>query len=290
MNGHPSHVRVGLRASIVGAVGSTSAVAVLGFLSRRTQLGHCLDALALDGFAVLDDPGEEVVQELTARIVDPGPFVVLFTALALYGVARRRGVRIVAMAVLVVGSVGTSQVLKNIGSLRYSSVVAAPVDPTSFPSGHSTAMMALAVGAVFLSKPPSRWLAGVAGGSLALGQGLSMLSHGWHMPSDVVAGYFVVALWACLTSVGVLGSRRWGRVPDRLDSTGPASDRLTTLVALLVVVPVAVGLLALTGMVEAAACPSGPAGSLAAAALVALSALALPIAVAAVLRGRPDGA
>lgn len=277
-------VRVGLGASLAGAAGSAGAVAVLGFLSRRTQFGYCLDALALDGFAVLDDPGEDVLQELTARIVDPAPFVVLVTALALYGVVRRRGVRTVAMAVLVVGSVGTTQVLKNIGSLRYSSVVAAPVDPTSFPSGHSTAVMALVVGAVILSGPRSRWLAGVAGGSLVVGQGLSMLSHGWHMPSDAVAGYFVVALWACLISIGALGLRRWGRVPR------PVTDRLATSVPLLVVVPVAVGVLFWTGMVETAACPKSPAGSLSAAAFVALSALALPIAVAAVLPHRPERA
>ena len=70
--------------------------------------------------------------------------------------------------------------------------------PEAYPSGHTTAVMSLALALVIVS--PSRWrpLAAAAGGLLTVATVFSILVHGGHYPSDIVGGFLVATGWAYL--------------------------------------------------------------------------------------------
>jgi membrane-associated phospholipid phosphatase len=76
----------------------------------------------------------------------------------------------------------------------------------SWPSGHSTAAAALVLCAVLVSPARLRPLVAVLGGLFALAVGSALLILAWHMPSDVLGGYFLAALWFAL-ALAVLRAR-----------------------------------------------------------------------------------
>ena len=64
-----------------------------------------------------------------------------------------------------------------------------PIDATnSWPSGHSTAAMTLALCAILVAPPVLRTAAAILGGAFAVGVGYALLVLGWHYPSDVLGG------------------------------------------------------------------------------------------------------
>ena len=115
------------------------------------------------------------------------------------------------LAVAVIGLLAmaciSSQVLK--AALAYPRFSGEPgmawVAPEAFPSGHSTAAMALAIGGVFVVPPRLRPLAAFVGCGLALAVGLSVVSVGSHFPSDVAGGFLLATGWGLLVAL----SLRW---------------------------------------------------------------------------------
>jgi undecaprenyl-diphosphatase len=82
----------------------------------------------------------------------------------------------------------------------------------SFPSGSAMISFAVIAAVVLLSGDRRRAWACAAGAGLVFAYGLSIVSLGWHYPSDVVAGWclavaLVVTLWL------VLGRPTLGRAP-----------------------------------------------------------------------------
>jgi membrane-associated phospholipid phosphatase len=100
-----------------------------------------------------------------------------------------RGVLVIA-ALLVVPSFVT-ELLKHATAMDRG-----PIDPASWPSGHTTA--ATALGAALVLSVPAGWrpLAALVGLALAGGVGLGVVVTGWHYPSDVAGGYLVAATGA----------------------------------------------------------------------------------------------
>lgn len=120
-------------------------------------------------------------------------------------------------AVLVVGSVGaagiTTAILKLIVERARPHVFSwlTPENGYSFPSGHSTASMALALSLVALTwHGRHRVVVAFTAIPLAIGVGVSRLFLGVHYPTDVLAGWFVAAttVSAVYALLGRLGSRR----------------------------------------------------------------------------------
>ena len=82
----------------------------------------------------------------------------------------------------------------------------------SWPSGHSTAAAALVLCAVLVSPARLRPLVAALGGMFALAVGCSLLILAWHMPSDVLGGYLLAALWVALAVAGLrVRARRAGQ-------------------------------------------------------------------------------
>jgi membrane-associated phospholipid phosphatase len=197
MSRRPSHALFAALACLGGLVATWA----LAFGSGRVRW---FDAAALQGFVGLDRPTTRGAAEVVAALGDPLPFLLLGAAMVAVAAARGRPRIALAVPLVLAGSAVTSQVLKPLlADPRFCDCLADNrVAAASWPSGHATASMALALCAVLVAPPRWRPTAAVAGAITAIAVSFSLLSLGWHFPSDVLGGYLVAALWMA----GALGA------------------------------------------------------------------------------------
>jgi hypothetical protein len=69
------------------------------------------------------------------------------------------------------------------------------INPSAFPSGHTTASMSLALAAVLVAPRAWRPLVAAVFGAVAVGVGLALVMLNWHFPSDVVGGQLLATAW-----------------------------------------------------------------------------------------------
>ena len=116
---------------------------------------------------------------------------------------RRRPRVAVMIALVLLGANETTELLKPL--------LAAPRDPGPFgvlynatwPSGHATAAMSLALCMVIAA--PARWRPAVAAAmaAFAIAVSYSFLELAWHYPSDVLGGFLVAGTWTLLGVAGL---------------------------------------------------------------------------------------
>lgn len=225
-------------------------IALLGALACLAGLGLTLllayfappfggrDAATLQGFIDLNRPRLTPWLSHIAHLANPGPYALIGLALVLMALARRRVPVAIAIATILIGSAVTTQLLKPLLAhprpqewLGKGQIAAA-----SWPSGHATAAMALALCAVLAV--PARWrpAAATAGGLFAIAVAYAILSLAWHFPSDVIGGFLVAGLW---TSLAVAAVMRW----DELHPPQPESAERSPIAAAAPVVLVTAALL-----------------------------------------------
>ena len=151
-----------------------------------------IDQRTLAGFIGLLRPDTARPALRISELVDPRPFALFGAAIVLLALARRRPRSAIAIAAILAGANVTTQLLKP-------ALAQAPIVPgmetASWPSGHATAAMALAL--CLQLAVPQRWrpTAAAVGGLFALGVGCSVLILDHHAPSDVVGGFLVAGAW-----------------------------------------------------------------------------------------------
>ena len=80
----------------------------------------------------------------------------------------------------------------------------------SWPSGHSTAAMSLALCLVLVAGPRLRPLAAAVGAAYAVAVGYALVVLGFHLPSDVLGGFLVAATFTLLGAAALAGlEARW---------------------------------------------------------------------------------
>jgi membrane-associated phospholipid phosphatase len=179
---------------------SASAAATVWLAAFHAPGGRRFDAAALQAFT------GAVPEHLTpsthgiATLANPVPFLLggaLLTAIALL---RRRWLMAATVPVILLAANATTQVLKP--ALTDPRIIgldgAIRIYPGSWPSGHSTASMSLALCLVLVVGPRLRPLAAVLGAGYAIGVGYALVAGGMHLPSDVLGGYLVAASFALL--------------------------------------------------------------------------------------------
>ena len=72
------------------------------------------------------------------------------------------------------------------------------VAAASWPSGHATAVMSLALCSVLAAQARLRPFVAALGAAFAVAVCYSFLELGWHYPSDVLGGFLVAAAWTLL--------------------------------------------------------------------------------------------
>lgn len=185
--------------ALAGALGCALVAAVTWALAFRTGLGHAADARVLGTLTTLQGTQAGLLAQLVGVLCNPGPYAVLSAALT--GTALvTRGVRVAAVvaAILVVPNVITQWLKVELAEGRGGTVSGVVVDPVSWPSGHSTAAMALAVAAVIVASGVWRPTVALAGGLFAVAMAGSVVLMGWHFPSDAVGGFAVAGAGGCL--------------------------------------------------------------------------------------------
>ncbi|MEA2157279.1 MAG: hypothetical protein QOE11_3419 [Solirubrobacteraceae bacterium] len=192
---------------LVLALLSACAAVAVWYVAFHVARARHFDASALSAFAgVVRPPLTPSIRGL-ARFADPLPFVL--GGLLLVGVAlqRRRYLMAAVVPVILLSANVFTHLLKP--ALTDPRVIdwegASRVYPGSWPSGHATASMSLALCLVLVVGPRLRPVAALLGAGYAIGIGYSLVSAGWHLPSDVLGGYLVAATFT-LVGAAVLAA------------------------------------------------------------------------------------
>jgi membrane-associated phospholipid phosphatase len=193
--------------ALVGAGVSSALLALIWLLAFHTGLGQHADQSIFQGFAGLQRPRVNGLATFVARLCDPGPFIVLGGGVVAVALARRRPLVALAVVGLLVGANVTTELLKPLLAVRGShSLLGGMTGPdiASWPSGHATAAMSLALGLVLAVPARHRPAAAALGALFAVVVSYSFLTLGWHYPSDVLGGFLVALTWTQLALAGVV--------------------------------------------------------------------------------------
>ena len=184
-------------------------VLILYFVAVRTEHGQLIDNKALQGRATVDPDTLDVANHVLETI-SVSSLVAGTGALVFIGLVRGRLLLAIAVGVSILGANVTTEVLKRIVFERPDLIDVGRFGNT-YPSGHATVAMSLAVGAVLVA--PRRWrgTAAVAGVVYASAVSTAVLLTGWHRPSDAVAAAFVTVGWGALVALYLVAFRGTGR-------------------------------------------------------------------------------
>ncbi len=179
------------------------ALALTWAVAALVPATHVKDAVALYDFTLLGGPRVDDLANALLDLLDPALYILWGALLIAVALLRRRPK--VALAVgLVLGLAPlTAETLKPLLAHPHALVGGSWVTAASWPSGHATAAMALALCAVLVAPQGLRPTIAVLGAIFAASVGFSLLLLAWHLPSDVVGGYLVGTLWMALAVAGL---------------------------------------------------------------------------------------
>ena len=223
------------------ALAAALAGALVLAVARTTGPGLRADrSAAAAGVAPTSHPRVHEASTRLMNTVDVTSLALVGGAIALLALLRRRVAEALAALVVILGANVTTQALKApLGELvdRTAATAAA-----SFPSGHATVAMSLALASVLAVAGAATPLAALAGAGYAAAVGTALVALGVHYPSDVAGGYLVAATWAALAAAAVAVLRRGASEPARLtraDALGGGAAAVLLVTATFVVIAVA---------------------------------------------------
>ena len=206
-----------LRSTLIAACAFSVVAAIVWVVAFRTAAGARLDATIMAGFLGLRGPRVDRLADAVAHLADVAPFALATLAIVTVALVRRRPWLAGMALVVLIGANVTTQALKLLTAepRLASQLTGAHVDAASWPSGHATAAMTIALCAIVVV--PSRWrpLTLAAGTTFTIGVGYSVIVLGWHLPSDVVGGFCIATAWTLLGIAAVTALER-RRAPARL--------------------------------------------------------------------------
>lgn len=152
---------------LIAAATCLAAAALVYALAFHTAAGRLADAITLRALVRLENDVTAAVANLVAQLGNPIPFALSVLALVAAALARGRPRAAALVAATTVGAAATSQVLKPLLAAHRTPdwLDRIHVSAASWPSGHTTAAVALALAVVVVAPPRLRPLAAVAGGS-----------------------------------------------------------------------------------------------------------------------------
>lgn len=212
-----SCVSPGARRALYGAGIAFIALVACWCLTFHDVTVARADAHAYAAFYGLsvDHPQLAHLAQRVTGLIQPDPYVFLAAAPVILALVRRRWALALGLALMIPGAIATSELLKPLLDAPRPALGVANArlgSQGSWPSGHATAAMILAMACLLAS--PARWrpYVAVAGTLFALAVIYSVLSLGWHYPSDVLGGILVASTWTLVTVAAVLRiDARYGR-------------------------------------------------------------------------------
>jgi len=194
------------RVPLLGALACLAGLVLTGVLAYLVPLARARDSATLQGFTKLNRPRLTPFINDVAHLADPVAYLLIGCALAAVALLRRR-TRVAATIVgLLVVTGWTTQTLKPLlASPRYDEWLGTgQISAASWPSGHATAAMTLALCAILAVPARARPTAAAVGAGFAISVSYAILALGWHFPSDVLGGFLVAMTWTLLAVAGLV--------------------------------------------------------------------------------------
>src|SRR4051794_27182450 len=190
------------------AGGLVLALAGVWALASLVPAIHYRDALTLNEFTALDTARSEPTLKFLLHLLDPSLFILWAIALVAVALAGDRPRSALAVAAVLTLAPFTAEQLKPLLAHQHDSVGYITINAASWPSGHATAAMALALCAVLVAPRRLRPVVALLGAAYVLAASVALLVLAWHMPSDVVGGILVASLWMALAVAALRASER----------------------------------------------------------------------------------
>lgn len=192
------------------AAGCAAALALVWCLAELVPAVHLRDATVLGHFMQLSGPRVNPALRTLLHLLDPTLYVLWGIALVALALARSRPRTALAIAVVLALSPLSAEVLKPLLSHGNAGYRGTQLGVSSWPSGHATAALTLALCAVLAVPPRWRAVTAVIGILFAAVAGAGLLILAKHMPSDVVGGYLTATMWVALAVAGLRAAElRW---------------------------------------------------------------------------------
>jgi membrane-associated phospholipid phosphatase len=219
---------------LLGALACFTGLVLTGAVALLNPLANWRDAVALQGFTGLYRPRLVELADPIASLADPEGYLLIGTALVVMALVRGRPRIAFAVPAIMLCASLTTMVLKPLVAQPRPDIAplgGGPIADASWPSGHATAAMTLALCAVLAAPPRVRPTMAALGGVFAVAVSYSILVLGWHFPSDILGGFFVAATWTLLGLAALsAAARRWpvaarsaARPVATVDLFGPAA-------------------------------------------------------------------
>ncbi len=206
--------RSGAAGALALAVLCVAALALVWVVFELVPAAQVRDAVALHDFTRLSGPHVDHGAKVLLHLLDPLLFTIWGVVLVLFSLARGRPRVALAVAFVMALAPLASEILKPLLAHPHVSIGVTQVGSASWPSGHSTAAAALALCAILAAPDRLRPAVAVLGAAFTLAVGAALLIRAWHMPSDVLGGYLMAALWMALAVAALRASeRRWPSRP-----------------------------------------------------------------------------
>jgi membrane-associated phospholipid phosphatase len=186
------------RLALIGAGACVVLLALTWYLAHYVSVFKSADVSVLRGFAELDRPGLDRFTSRVAHLCDPQNYVFLAAIPVIIALIRRRWRVALMVAVVLLAANETTQLLKPLLAAPRDFVPWNPINNASWPSGHATAAMTLALCMVIAAPPRKRPAVGALMAVFAIAVSYSFLELGWHYPSDVFGGFLIAATWTLL--------------------------------------------------------------------------------------------
>lgn len=154
-------------------------------------------------------------------LCDPWPYVLLCTLTIAFAFVRGQPQAGRAASIVLLGANLTTLVLKAVLPEPHTASLVAGVPPVSYPrwpSGHSTAALALALAVVFVAPQRLRSVAAALGAAFATVVAVGLLVLGSHLPSDVLGGFLVAVGWSLIAVNASFGEQGRARATHHLSS------------------------------------------------------------------------
>ena len=210
---------------LIAAAGCAVVAAFVYIAVTFSSRLQAVDAAADHGFIGLRRPSLEPIAQAVAHSVNPVPLVLMALVLVGIAVARRRYRVAAAVVVILVGANLTTQILKPaLAHARFGEWLGhGQIAPASWPSGHSTAAMAIALCAVLVAPARLRPAVAAVGAVFAVAIAYSLITLGWHWPADVLGGFLVAATWTLEADVRWAAGTGRGAVLRLRETLTPAA-------------------------------------------------------------------
>ena len=229
------------RLALTGAAAGVVLLAVTWYVAHYVGFVKRVDVSILKGFAQLGRPGLNRLTDRIAGLCDPQNYVFLALIPVVTALLRRRFRVAIMVAGVLLAANETTQLLKPLLAAPRDYVFWDPIGTASWPSGHATAAMSLALCTVIAAPPRLRPAVGALMAAFAIAVSYSFLELGWHYPSDVFGGFLVAGTWTLLgiAALATYEERRqvWApqAVLQRQRATLSVGEVLTPVAAMLAV-------------------------------------------------------